>query len=309
MITTVTLNAAVDKTYYLERFAAGQVHRVARQAAEPGGKGNNVAKVIRLLGGEVTSTGIVGGGNGAFIERRLTERGIHTAFIQADEESRVCLNIIDESGGSSTELLEPGPETTMDLIAEIKTKVLQLAALSSVVVLSGSLPAAAPADLYAELIESIHSAGAPAYLDTSGVAFTLGMSALPFLVKPNEQELAAWAGKERLDHNECIQAARQLAGTGIEQVCVTLGSRGAIAIMAGEGYLVTPPRVKAVNTVGCGDSFVAGMAFAGEQGEAPVQRLRIAAAAAAANAMSDRAGHIDYALFKEYVRQVEVKPL
>ncbi|NQX71380.1 1-phosphofructokinase family hexose kinase [Paenibacillus alba] len=306
MITTVTLNAAIDKTYYVNSFRIGEVQRVGRQIAEPGGKGNNVAKVIRLLGGDVTASGIVAGSSGSFIEENLKERGIETSFVRVPGESRVCLNILEESNRKSTELLEAGPEINGIHIAEMKEVVHRLALRSTVVVLSGSLPPGAPADLYVELIHVIRSTQARVYLDTSGAALSSGLLACPHFVKPNEQELAQWMGRERWGDADWVEAAEKLAGVGIEQVCVTLGSRGAIAFIGGEGYLVSPPLIKAVNTVGCGDSFVAGMAFADDRGDTPAERLRIAAAAAAANAMSDKAGHVDYSLFQAYMEQVKV---
>ncbi|NEW08399.1 1-phosphofructokinase [Paenibacillus sp. SYP-B3998] len=306
MITTVTLNAAIDKTYYVKQFGLGDVQRVTRQIAEPGGKGNNVAKVIRLLGGDVTASGFAAGSSGSFIEGSLMERGIQTSFVRVPGESRVCLNIIDESNGTSTELLEQGPDINAAQIIEIKETLHRLALQSSVVVLSGSLPPGAPAQLYAELIGIIQSTNARAFLDTSGAALSSGLQAKPHFVKPNEQELAQWLGRDRLDEAEWPAAAEKLASEGIAQVCVTLGSRGAIAFIDGEGYQIIPPKIQAVNTVGCGDSFVAGMAFAEERGADPAEKLRIASAAAAANAMSDKAGHIDYQLFQEYVKQVKV---
>jgi 1-phosphofructokinase family hexose kinase len=309
MITTVTLNAAIDRTYYVDRFSLGQVHRVARQIDEPGGKGNNVAKVIRQLGGEVTATGIIGGSNGTFIENSLTERGIQTAFVRGPGESRVCLNILDESDGSSTELLGQGTAIAETAVEAIKETLRGLALQSSVVVLSGSLPAGAPEGLYAELIGIIRSAGARAFLDTSGAGFNAGLSASPHFVKPNEEELAGWLGREPQQLNEWTRAAQMLADQGITEVCVTLGSRGAVALMDGAGYLVAPPAIQPVNTVGCGDAFVAGMAYAQERGHSAADRLRTAAAAAAANAMSAKAGDIDYRLFREYEQQVQVTAL
>jgi tagatose 6-phosphate kinase len=309
MITTVTLNAAVDKTYYVDSFSKGGVHRVARQIAEPGGKGNNVAKVVRLLGGEVNATGFIGGSTGSFIENALAQRGIKTSFIQVPGESRVCLNIIDEGSGASTELLEQGIDVSSAHILTLKETILGLARQSSVVVLSGSLPPGAPAALYAELIELIRSANARAYLDTSGAALDDGLQARPSFVKPNEHELAQWLDRDRLGEDELAEAAFKLAREGIAKVCITLGSRGTIAVIEGAGYRVAPPSIQAINTVGCGDSFVAGMAFAEERGASPAEMLRIATAAAAANAMSDRAGHLEYAQFQEYVSQVEVTAL
>ncbi|TLS48745.1 1-phosphofructokinase [Paenibacillus antri] len=306
MIATVTLNSAIDKTYYLGGFGKGGVYRVARQIAEPGGKGNNVAKVARLLGAEVAASGFAAGANGAFIVGRLAERGIRTAFVQAQGESRICLNIIDETDGSSTELLEQGPVVTETDVAELKRTLRELASSSSIVVLSGSLPQGVPVSLYAELIETIRTANAKAYLDTSGAAFAAALQAKPDFVKPNEQELAAWLGRELRSEDEVAQAASSLAYLGIGAVCVTLGGRGAIAFLDGKGYRVKAPKLEAVNTVGCGDSFVAGMAYAAERGASPEERLRSAAAAAAANAMSDRAGHLELRRYKEYLNEVEV---
>ena len=306
MITTVTLNAAIDKTYYVNSFELGGVQRVARQMAEPGGKGNNVAKVIALLGGDVTATGFVAGSSGSFIESSLRNRGIQTSFVRVAGESRVCLNIIDESNGTSTELLEQGPTIDINHIAEMKQTIHRLALQSSVVVLSGSLPQGAPADLYADLIGIIHSTKTRVFLDTSGTALSSGLQARPHSVKPNELELAGWLGQDQLHEHEWAEAAQKLAAEGIAQVCVTLGDRGAIAFIDGQGYRVIPPTIHAINTVGCGDSFVAGMAFAEERGYSPAQKLRIASAAAAANAMSDQAGHIAYNLFQDFVKQVQV---
>lgn len=309
MITTVTLNAAIDKTYYVPSFIPGEVHRVARQVAEPGGKGNNVAKVIRLLGGEVTASGFIAGNNGAFIETEMQARGIHTAFIAASGESRVCLNIMDEASGLSTELLEQGPVVGRAQLAQLKQDLLELARNSSIVVLSGSLLPGASAELYAELIGIVKEAGARAYLDTSGIALSAGIEAKPHFVKPNEHELAVWLGKVSLTENECIEAAKKLFDEGISQVCVTLGERGTIAVIERQVFRVSPPSIQAINTVGCGDSFVAGMAFSEACGDAPVDRLRIATAAAAANAMSERAGHIEEDVFNLYLHQVKVEPL
>jgi len=219
MITTVTLNSAIDKTYYLGGFGKGGVYRVARQIAEPGGKGNNVAKVARLLGAEVAASGFSAGANGAFIEERLVERGIRTAFVAVKGESRICLNIIDEADGSSTELLEQGPTVEEADVTRLKSALHGLAASSSVVVMSGSLPQGVNVTLYAELIETIRSAGALAYLDTSGGAFGAALAAKPDFVKPNEHELAAWVGRELRGEDDIVQAAADLAGRGIGAVC------------------------------------------------------------------------------------------
>lgn len=308
MIATITLNSAIDRTYYVNGFAAGGVHRVARKIDEPGGKGNNVAKVARQLGSDVTASGFTAGGSGAFIEERLAERGIGADFVRIDGESRVCLNIVDETNGASTELLEAGPAVAPQDIERLKATVRALAARNRVVAMSGSLPPGAPASLYAELIGIVREAGALAFLDTSGAAFAAALPARPDAIKPNEQELAAWAGRESLSEEEVVAAALRLS-QDVPNVCVTLGGRGAIAVLDGRVFRVTPPAIRAVNTVGCGDAFVAGLAVATARGVAPEERLRLAAAAAAANALSERAGDADPARVRELAAQVGVVPL
>ncbi|MEK0312718.1 1-phosphofructokinase family hexose kinase [Cohnella sp. 56] len=309
MIVTVTLNAAVDKTYYVSGFAAGAVQRVRQQIAEPGGKGNNVAKIVRLLGGEAVATGFAAGGAGAFIEERLAARGIRTAFVRIPGESRTCLNIVDETSGGSTELLEEGPAVGEAALAEVKDVIGRLGAQASVVVLSGSLPAGTPADLYAELVGIAASAGARVYLDASGEALALGIGARPDLIKPNEEELARLVGRKRIEGALLAQTAAMLHGRGVRQVCATQGSRGAVACMDGVLYRVIAPAVAAVSTVGCGDAFVAGMAYADEQGLPAEERLRLAAAAAAAAAMTDRAGELDLSVCERLLDRVKVSPL
>lgn len=309
MIVTVTLNAAVDKTYYVSGFAAGAVQRVRRQIAEPGGKGNNVAKIVRLLGGEAVATGFSAGGAGAFIEERLAARGIGTAFVRIAGESRTCLNIVDEASGASTELLEEGPAVGGAEIADIKEAVGRLGAQASVVVLSGSLPAGAPTDLYAELVGIARASGARVYLDASGEALALGVGARPDLIKPNEEELARLSGRRRLEASQVTETAAKLHGQGIGQVCATLGRQGAVACIDGKLYRVAAPSVAAISAVGCGDAFVAGMAYAEEQGLPAEDRLRMAAAAGAAAAMTDRAGELEPAAYERLLDRVEVLPL
>jgi tagatose 6-phosphate kinase len=309
MITTVTLNTAHDVTYYVDKWEKNGVYRVKRKLSEPGGKGNNVAKVVRVLGGQAVATGFLGKGNGSSITAKLTKRGISTHFISVPGESRVCLNIIDEANNGSTEFLEAGVEVSAKKLEEMKTVVRELAERSAIVVMSGSLPGGVPTGIYYDLIRIVKEAGAKAFLDTSGESLTEGLRAVPDFIKPNEQELSKLLGREFADERDLLQAALDIAGTGISAVCISLGDKGAIAVIDGEAYRVYPPQLQAANTVGCGDAFVAGMAFATESGDSAPERLRKAAAAAAANALTDTAGTIEFERYSELLQQVRVEKL
>ncbi|MFC5468387.1 1-phosphofructokinase family hexose kinase [Cohnella suwonensis] len=292
-ITTVTLNAAIDKTYFVPALVKGTVMRATEVLSMAGGKGVNVARVLHQLGHpDVVATGFAAGHNGRYLVDRIRESGIGADFVVANGESRLCLNFIDGVDDSSTEVLEPGPEVEAEHLAALKNKIGGLAERSAVVVLSGSLPRGAPPSLYAELIELVRAAGALPFLDASGAPLALGLSAMPAFIKPNEEEilkLLAGNGDGDLDLRE---GALALARQGIRNVVVTLGGEGAAAFVDGVAYRVAIPKLKAVNTVGCGDAFVAGYAYGSSRGWSAEACLRHAAAAGCANALSAVAGDV-----------------
>lgn len=309
MITTVTLNAAIDKTYFVDDFQLGQVSRVGRMISYPGGKGVNVARVAHLLGGPVTATGFVGGSNGGYIERQLTHQGIHNDFVRVEGESRLCLNIIDSIAGRSTELLEPGPEIDAPQAEAMKRKIRDLAESSGIVTLSGSLPKGLPSSFYADLIGIVRSQGALAFLDASGDALLQGIQAKPFLIKPNEQEVEKLIGKKLERESDLYGSIHQLMRGGIQCVVVSLGAEGSVAGYEGNLYRVRAPRIEAVNTVGCGDSFVAGMAVAMHRGDSFEQALMLAAAAGSANALMPEAGNVRMADVSRFLEQVSIETI
>jgi tagatose 6-phosphate kinase len=292
MITTVTLNAAIDKTYVVPKLEVGKVQRIARIISVPGGKGINVARVAQQLGCEVITTGFLGGFNGQFIEEGLTRQGIKHDFVFAEGESRLCLNTIDESTGASTELLEPGVQVDGRALKQLVAKVEQLASKSRVVVLSGSLPQGVPVDYYAALTRAARAQGAAVFLDTSGQALVQGVSAAPDFIKPNEDEVSILADQPLTERHHLIDAMKKLIQQGVERIAVTLGAHGAVASTHGRLLHVTIPTVEAVNPVGCGDAFVAGMAASYIRGECFEDSLRLASATATANALTESAGNV-----------------
>jgi tagatose 6-phosphate kinase len=290
MITTVTLNAAIDKTYYVDRFELGKVNRVPKVLAVPGGKGINVARVLTQLGAQVTATGFVGGKNGEFIAEQLDKQGIPNDFVKVEGESRLCLNIIDAER-RSTELLEPGAAIPEAALQQMLDKIRSLAGKSSLIAMSGSLPAGVPDDYYAELIRAARAVGCRVLLDTSKSPLLKGIEAVPYFIKPNEDEVKALLdpSDQQADLHRQILALNE---RGIAYVIVTLGAEGSIAGVEGKLYRIRAPKVEAVNTVGCGDSFVAGMAFALERGDDAESALRLATAAGTANALTLEAGNV-----------------
>ncbi|QGP92535.1 Tagatose-6-phosphate kinase [Neomoorella glycerini] len=306
MITTVTVNTAIDKTYIVENFGINGVFRVQRVMAQAGGKGLNVARVVKALGEEVVATGFLGGHNGRFFADNLVAERIKGDFVPIAGETRICLNILDPAGKTQTELLEPGPEVSVEEGEKLREKVRVLARHSRVVTMSGSLAQGLPSDYYAQLIEMAHQEGTKVILDTSGTALLEGLKARPFMVKPNLQEAEALTGKPLNDETARWDFLCRLLNAGVEIAVLSLGEEGALFATGNNFFRVTPPEVQVINTVGCGDAFVAGFAVALARGEDVPDAARLATAAAAANAASLGTGQCNVEVVEKLIAQVEL---
>lgn len=308
MITTVTLNVAVDKLYFVDRFQIGEVNRVKECVATAGGKGLNVARIASLLGEEVIATGFIGGHSGQYAEEMLNKTGIRSDFINVLGESRSCINIIDQNG-KSTELLEPGVAISEEEINEFKTKFKNLIGGSSVVVLSGSLPRGCRPELYAELIEIAKDKGKKVILDTSGENLKQGIQARPTMIKPNKDEIKALIGVDVNSKDDLIDAAKLLYDKGIPYVVVSMGKHGAIVVCEEGVFEGNPPDVKVVNTVGCGDSMVAAFALSFVRGYTIESALQFALVVSSANAMCKETGYLYPADLKKIMCEGKVTKL
>lgn len=309
MITTVTLNATVDKTCFLSGFQIGRVNRVPSMHIYPGGKGINAARVAHMFGCPVLTTGFTAGFNGTLIEKELSRHGILHDFVRVKGESRVSLYIIDPHRGTATEILEQGPIIEMDDVLAIKDKIRQIASYSSVVAICGSMPEGAPSNLYADFIEIAKGEGAKVILDAKGDALREGIRAMPHCIKPNEHEWAEWLGHKPADDDELYESIYQLHLDGIECVAVSLGERGAAVACDGQVYRVHAPAIHPVNPVGSGDSFVGGMATALYRGENWLRCVRLGVAAGTANVLSEAAGVISLDDVKDILRNVKIEKI
>lgn len=282
-ILTVTLNPAVDKTYTVKTLAAGQVNRIDTVTNIAGGKGVNVTKILRQYGYEVVATGFLGGYSGRFIAEDLEEKGAECCFVHIGEETRSNMNIIADDG-SVTEILEPGPAVQPAELDCFMSRYQELMRECSLVVLSGSVAKGIQPDIYGRLIEIAATAQVPVFLDSSGESLRLGVQAKPELVKPNWKELEYVMGCSLKDRNAVIEAAKRLREAGIPRVVVSMGSDGLLSVTDSGIYFVKAEGIRAVNTVGCGDSVVAAYAMAAVDGDSEKKAVCRACAIAAANA-------------------------
>lgn len=290
MILTVTLNPTVDKAYEVEKLVPGEVVRAQQSREAAAGKGIQVAKVARLLGEPVIAAGFLGGRVGAYIEHFLEKAGIETAFVQVEGDSRTCINIKDLSTGKTTEILEPGPDIPQEKQDAFLQQYKELLPRCEIVVLAGSVPAGIDENFYPKLITLAKQAGKTVLFDSSGKLLKAGVQACPDVIKPNKPEMAELLGRDIADMGELITAAKEIQRRGVKKVIVSLGKDGALFVTQEGVWRGTTPDIPIVNTVGCGDSMVAGFATGISRKLDIPSAIKLAMAVSTANALRKETG-------------------
>lgn len=309
MITTITLNAAIDQIYQVDRLESEAVNRVKDIHQDAGGKGLNVAKVLKQLGANVDAGGFLGGMNGERIRSLVREKGIADEFIPITGESRVCLTIMDEATGKGTEFLESGPVVTEKEWQKMLSWLEKKSKRTKWFALSGSLPKGLPSDAYAQLIGIIQSNGAKAILDSSGEALRHGIEAKPFAIKPNERELADLLGVPALSLSLMIEEGHRLVDSGIPHVCFTLGGEGALIVNREGCFRVKAPAITVKNTVGSGDAFIGGLIDGFAASQDSFEAYKRAVACGSVNAAHMEIGHIDLMEVERIVKEITITEL
>ena len=288
-VLTITLNAAVDKTYVVNNFTLDRVHRPQEMKSVAGGKGINVARVCKTLGKPSLASGFVAGHNGRFIENHLKMEGIPFDFVRVKGESRLCIAIVDLVNKTQTEVNEWGPPVGEREARRLERKVKELLPRASFLVFSGSAPPGTPQDIFARLTILAKDVGVPAILDTSGELLRFGLEARPFMVKPNIRELEYLVGGDLNDEKDVIEAMRAISDRA-EIVVVTMGKEGAIMLADGETIHTPGLDVPFVSALGSGDSFLAGFICGLLDNLSLEDCLRLGNACGAANVMVVGAG-------------------
>lgn len=311
MILCVNLNTAIDKTLVVDNFQLNGIYRPREVLALPGGKGCNVARVLKALGSQPVVTGWVGGHAGRFIDDGLRAEGIQTAFAASALESRECISILDPVNGTVSEVYENGRPVAEAELEQFMAIFRASLPRCEAVTLSGSVPPGVPRDIYAQLITLANEAGVRILLDSSGDTLRLGIAGRPFLVKPNEDELAALLGApvEALSVEHVAAVAQDVAHRYTTSVVVSLGAQGAVAAHDGRAYHARPPQIDIVSAVGSGDSMLAGLVHALVQRQPFEDALRLGVAAGAANALVLGAGRVRHADIMAILPRVQVRML
>ena len=307
MIVTVTMNPAIDKTVEIERLRHGGLNRIQKVEYDAGGKGINVSKTIRELGGKSVAMGFLAGNSGKTIANVLGEKGIENDFVWVKGETRTNTKVY-EKDGTLTELNEPGPAVTEAAVEKLLEKLEEYAGKDTLFVLSGSIPDGVPKDIYARITRRVHEKGSRVLVDADGELFRIALEARPDMIKPNRVELEELFGlaADACDE-ELWKAARSLQNQGIETIAVSMGKEGAMFFI-GEYQAKCPAlSVKIHSTVGAGDAMVAALAYAWEQKTEKEKMVRMCMAVSAGAVMTVGTKPPSAELVETLKKQVEIE--
>jgi 1-phosphofructokinase family hexose kinase len=286
VIVTVTLNPAIDQTLVLDRFVAGDTLRVKGSRLDPGGKGINVSRVIRELGGESVAMGFAPGGLGRYIEQTLKDDGIECSFVHTKGETRTNITIVDEARHMQTILSDPGPQTDTRFVEQLLARLRKRLRANDWLVVAGSVPPPLRPEIYAEIISLARDNWVHTVLDADGPALAAGVAGRPEMVKGNRRELERLLGHSLGDEESTLEAARVLRERAIRMAVVTRGREGAVAVCDDGSWRSLAPRVRAVSAVGSGDAFLAGIVLCLSGGGSMEEALRLGVAAGTASVLT-----------------------
>ena len=306
MILTITLNPAMDITHRVARLDVGGTNRVSDVTEQPGGKGVNVSRVLHQLGHPTVASGLLAGATGEQLRTGLRGQGIAEDFFDSGSTSgtRRTVTIVSGEAGQATVLNEPGPEAgSVDWLALFR-HLSALIATAELVVLTGSLPPAVPADAYGQLAAAAAARAVPVIVDAGGPALLHALTARPDLIKPNSDELAAATGSR-----DAVAGGRELVRAGAQRVVVSAGADGMTGLDAVAAWHASPPSLTAVNPTGAGDAAVAALAVGLLAGDDWEGLLRRATAWSAAAVMEPHAGLVDAARADAYASSVTTQRL
>lgn len=254
MIYTLTLNPSVDYIVKLESFGIGELNRTVGEAKFPGGKGINVSMVLSQFGTSSKALGFVGGFTGAYIEQCLQNEKIETDFIQVAEDTRINVKI---KTGQESEINAKGPTITEQNFTRLKQKIKQLNE-DDLLVLAGSIPSSLPKTTYEELVKICSESGAQFVVDAEGDLLKKVLPYHPFLIKPNHHELGELFETTITNVEEVIPFGKKLVEMGAKNVIISLAGAGAVLVNSDRTLLAEVPNGIVKNSVGAGDSMVAG---------------------------------------------------
>lgn len=280
MVYTVTFNPAIDYVMHIDNIAAGFTNRSKNEEIYFGGKGINVSCVLAQLGIKSTALGFTAGFTGEALEKEVTKKGINSDFIRLEKgATRINVKL---KGDAETEINAAGPDISATDLEKLFAK-LETLKDNDILILAGSVPKSVPINIYETILEKLHNKNVRFVVDATGNLLLNVLKYNPFLIKPNRQELEELFAITIEDEDGIISAAQKLKNMGAKNVLVSLGGDGAILLDEnGNIYKQPAHKITAINTVGAGDSMIAGFIAGLNKGYEYALKLGSAAGAATA---------------------------
>lgn len=256
MVYTVTLNPSVDYIVDVDEFNIGEINRARNEMLFAGGKGINVSTVLTNMGVENTALGFTAGFTGDEIERKLSVQGVRTDFIKiANGMSRINLTV---RNAGETAVSGMGPEVSEEDIKKLRDKI-SMISNNDMLILSGSLPKTVSQTIYGDIMSWVSHLEIEVVVDATKEVLLNSLKYHPLLIKPNHHELGELFGTVITDMNAVVEYAHRLQAMGARNVLVSMAEKGAVLITEDNNiYSCEPPKGTLVNSVGAGDSMVAG---------------------------------------------------
>ncbi|WP_370773850.1 1-phosphofructokinase [Clostridium sp.] len=292
MIYTITFNPALDYIVKMDEFNLGHVNRSNNEFVYAGGKGINVSIVLNNLEVKSKALGFIAGFTGDEIERRVREFGCDTDFIKLKEGmSRINVKI---KADVESEINGGGPDISSEALEKLYAK-LDTLTTGDILVLAGSIPKTMPTDIYERIMERLQEKNVRFIVDTTGESLLKVLKYNPFLIKPNHHELGELFGVKLNSKEEVIEYARKLKDMGAQNVIISMAGDGAVLIDSNGGVTTsTVPKGVVKNSVGAGDSMVAGFIAGYLNSEKIEDGFKLGVATGSASAFSEGLATKDY---------------
>jgi tagatose 6-phosphate kinase len=301
MILVVCLSSSWQRTLFFPEFSPGKVNRATHRVETASGKGVNVARVAMQLGAKVRILTTAGGTRGKLFRKALKADGVSATIISVSGETRLCQTLIGCSNCPTpliTEIVEESPALSPSEFMAFVSAYSKALRQASLVVLIGTVPTGCGNGCYADFVKQANRLNIPVLVDAQRDLLIQAIREHPSLVKINRAELAEATGTTNL-----ARGVKELAKRGAKRIVISQGARPAMAFDGTCSWKVTPPKINVVNSTGCGDAMMAGIATGLQRGNSLENALKLGVACGAANALTDTAGAIRQSDVNRFLRQ------
>lgn len=307
MITTINLNPCIDKSMLISDFRYGGLNRVLQTRSDVSGKAINVGIAIKRLGFCAECLGFNYDENGNRLEEMMEFYEIPHEFVAVRGKLRTNTKVLDQENQTLTEFNESGGKVAQEDIRALKRMIRKHVVKSSVVVIAGSVPLGVGTEIYKNLIEDLADLPVKVILDAEKELLREGIKAAPYMIKPNLYELQSTFGTGCSTKEEICSLAREIIDGGVKIVCVSMGRDGAVICDNREAYFARGLELEVKGVQGAGDSMVAGMCVAMEEGLPIQELLRYGMAASAGSLVLEGTQMCGREQFDRYLGKIEIE--